>query len=133
MDRSSVTRDELLAEVESLRRSLARMEEVEARSRRAEEALKALEERIVALEAEIRALVRGYLEPLGTVEQDRIGSLICSQGQSGPRVMLAGHTPARHRFNLNVEYRMLSERPIQHSLFIIHHSRLYPFLTRQAT
>ncbi|MEE8389831.1 MAG: M42 family metallopeptidase [Anaerolineae bacterium] len=42
-------------------------------------------------EAEIRALVRGYLEPLGAVEQDRIGSLICRQGEAGPRVMLAGH------------------------------------------
>jgi putative aminopeptidase FrvX len=42
-------------------------------------------------EAEIRDLVRGYLEPLGTVEQDRIGSLICRQGEGGPRVMLAGH------------------------------------------
>lgn len=42
-------------------------------------------------EAEVRALVRGYLEPLGTVEQDRIGSLICCQGETGPRVMLAGH------------------------------------------
>jgi len=42
-------------------------------------------------EAEIRALVRRYLEPLGTVEQDRIGSLICHHGEAGPRVMLAGH------------------------------------------
>lgn len=42
-------------------------------------------------EAEVRALVRRYLEPLGTVEQDRIGSLVCRRGESGPRVMLAGH------------------------------------------
>ena len=42
-------------------------------------------------ETEIRALVRKHLEPLGTVEQDRIGSLVCCQGESGPRVMLAGH------------------------------------------
>lgn len=42
-------------------------------------------------EAEVRALVRRYLEPFGTIEQDRIGSLICRQGGSGPRVMLAGH------------------------------------------
>jgi len=42
-------------------------------------------------EAEVRALVRRYLEPLGTVEQDRIGSLVCRQGEIGPRVMLAGH------------------------------------------
>jgi putative aminopeptidase FrvX len=42
-------------------------------------------------EAEVRALVRRYLEPLGDVEQDRVGSLICRQGEAGPRVMLAGH------------------------------------------
>ncbi len=42
-------------------------------------------------EAEVRALVRRYLEPLGTVEQDRIGSLVCRLGEIGPRVMLAGH------------------------------------------
>jgi len=42
-------------------------------------------------ESEVRAIVRRYMEPLGTIEQDRIGSLICRQGTSGPRVMLAGH------------------------------------------
>ncbi len=42
-------------------------------------------------EMEVRELVRGYLSPLGTVTQDRIGSVICQQGESGPRVMLAGH------------------------------------------
>jgi len=42
-------------------------------------------------ESEIRALVRRYMEPLGDIEQDRIGSLVCRQGESGPRVMLAGH------------------------------------------
>jgi putative aminopeptidase FrvX len=42
-------------------------------------------------ETEVRALVRRYLEPLGTIEQDHIGSLICRLGTSGPRVMLAGH------------------------------------------
>jgi endoglucanase len=42
-------------------------------------------------ESEVRALVRRYLEPLGTIEQDRIGSLICRLGETGPRVMLAGH------------------------------------------
>ena len=45
MDRASATRDELLAEVKAMRRSVARMEEVEARAGRAEEALKALQER----------------------------------------------------------------------------------------
>ncbi|MFQ6102096.1 MAG: M42 family metallopeptidase [Anaerolineae bacterium] len=42
-------------------------------------------------EAEVRALVRRYVEPLGTIERDHIGSLICRQGEAGPRVMLAGH------------------------------------------
>jgi endoglucanase len=42
-------------------------------------------------ESEIREIVRNHMEPLGTIEQDRIGSVICRQGDSGPRVMLAGH------------------------------------------
>ncbi len=42
-------------------------------------------------EAEIRALTRRYLEPLGAIEQDRVGSLICRQGEIGPRVMLTSH------------------------------------------
>ena len=46
---------------------------------------------IPGYETEIRALVRGHLEKLGHIDQDRIGSLVCSQGNSGPRVMLAGH------------------------------------------
>lgn len=42
-------------------------------------------------EAAVRAVVRGYLQPLGQVTQDKIGSVICQSGDSGPRVMLAGH------------------------------------------
>ena len=42
-------------------------------------------------ETEVRRLVRRYLEPLGAIEQDRIGSLVCRQGDTGPHVMLAGH------------------------------------------
>jgi endoglucanase len=42
-------------------------------------------------EGEVRALVRSYFEPLGTLQQDDIGSLICHRGEEGPRVMLAGH------------------------------------------
>jgi endoglucanase len=42
-------------------------------------------------EHEVRALVRRYVEPLGVIEQDRIGSLICRQGETGPRLLLAGH------------------------------------------
>mgnify|MGYP005851040457 CR=1 FL=1 len=42
-------------------------------------------------EHEVRELIRGYLEPLGTIEQDRVGSLICRQGEQGRRLMLAAH------------------------------------------
>jgi endoglucanase len=42
-------------------------------------------------EAEVRAVVRRHLEPLGDIEHDRIGSLVCRQGETGPRVMLAAH------------------------------------------
>jgi endoglucanase len=44
-------------------------------------------------EAPVRAVVRKYLESLGPVSQDRIGSVICQVPGSAesPRVMLAGH------------------------------------------
>jgi putative aminopeptidase FrvX len=44
-------------------------------------------------ESPIRAVVRKYLEPLGELSQDKIGSVICRQtgNTTGPRVMLAGH------------------------------------------
>jgi endoglucanase len=44
-------------------------------------------------EAPIRAIVRNYLEPLGDLTQDKIGSLICKKpgAASAPKVMLAGH------------------------------------------
>lgn len=42
-------------------------------------------------EGEIRSVVRRYLEPAGSIDHDRIGSLICRNGESGPRVMLAAH------------------------------------------
>ncbi|MBI3944937.1 MAG: peptidase M28, partial [Armatimonadetes bacterium] len=46
---------------------------------------------IPGYEAEVRAVVRRHLEPLGAIQRDRIGSVICRQGETGPRVMLAGH------------------------------------------
>jgi len=46
---------------------------------------------VPGFEHEVRALVADYFEPLGTIEGDRIGSLVCRQGDSGPRVVLAGH------------------------------------------
>jgi putative aminopeptidase FrvX len=44
-------------------------------------------------EAPVRAVVRKYLESLGTLTQDKIGSVICRKNGSSdaPRVMLAGH------------------------------------------
>jgi putative aminopeptidase FrvX len=46
---------------------------------------------VAGYEAEIRGLVRRHLEEHGQIEQDRIGSVVCRQGETGPRVMLAGH------------------------------------------
>jgi len=42
-------------------------------------------------EGEVRTIVREYLLPLGEIETDRVGSVVCRQGEQGPRVMLAGH------------------------------------------
>jgi endoglucanase len=44
-------------------------------------------------EHEVRQVVRRYLEPYGELEQDKIGSVICTHtGRSpAPKVMLAGH------------------------------------------
>jgi endoglucanase len=44
-------------------------------------------------EAPVREVVRGYLQGLGQIEQDKTGNLICTKGGSAaaPRVMLAGH------------------------------------------
>ena len=42
-------------------------------------------------EADVRVLLRRLLASVGTVEQDRSGSVLCSLGDSGPRVMVAGH------------------------------------------
>jgi putative aminopeptidase FrvX len=46
---------------------------------------------VAGYEAEVRAVVRRHLEPLGGIDHDRIGSLVCRQGEAGPRVMLAAH------------------------------------------
>jgi len=60
-----------------------------------EQLLKSLTEAhgVSGYEAEVRALMREYLAPLGSIEQDKIGSLICRQDgpSDGPKVMLAGH------------------------------------------
>lgn len=42
-------------------------------------------------ESEIRSVIHRYVDSLGTVSQDKIGSVICAQGTAGPKVMLAGH------------------------------------------
>jgi hypothetical protein len=52
------------------------------------EDLKALTEAhgVPGYETEVRALLRDYMEPLGTLSQDKLGSVICHQGDSGPKV-----------------------------------------------
>jgi putative aminopeptidase FrvX len=44
-------------------------------------------------ESPVRAVVRRYLEPLGLLSQDKIGSVICEKSGTAPapRVMIAGH------------------------------------------
>lgn len=42
-------------------------------------------------ENEIRALVRKHLGGLGELDHDRVGSLVCRSGDTGPRIMLAAH------------------------------------------
>ncbi len=42
-------------------------------------------------EAEVRAVLRQYMAPLGDVTQDKLGSLVGHQPGPGPKVMLAGH------------------------------------------
>ncbi len=42
-------------------------------------------------ESEIRAVIHRYVDPLGTVTQDKVGSVICAEGDQGPKVMLAAH------------------------------------------
>ena len=58
-----------------------------------EQFLKALTEAdgVPGYEEEIRAVLREYMEPLGSITQDKLGSLICNQPGDGPKVMFAGH------------------------------------------
>jgi endoglucanase len=60
-----------------------------------EELLKALTEAhgVPGYESEVRGLIRDYLAPIGTIEQDKMGSLICRLDGSaaGPKVLVAGH------------------------------------------
>lgn len=58
-----------------------------------EELLKTLTEAhgVPGYEDEIRGVIRQYMEPLGTISQDKLGSLICQLAGDGPKVMLAGH------------------------------------------
>ena len=42
-------------------------------------------------ESDVRAVIHRYVDSLGAVTQDNVGSVICAQGNSGPKVMLAGH------------------------------------------
>ena len=58
-----------------------------------EQLLKSLTEAhgVPGYETEVRALLRQYMEPLGALTQDKLGSLICAQQGDGPKIMLAGH------------------------------------------
>ncbi|MCB9421597.1 MAG: M42 family metallopeptidase [Ardenticatenaceae bacterium] len=58
-----------------------------------EQLLKSLTEAhgVPGYETEIRALLRQYMEPLGTISQDKLGSVVCTKFGDGPTVMLAGH------------------------------------------
>lgn len=58
-----------------------------------EQFLKSLTEAhgVPGYETEVRALLHGFMEPLGEMSQDKLGSLICHQPGDGPRVMLVGH------------------------------------------
>lgn len=57
------------------------------------ELLKSLTEAhgVPGYEQEVRALLRRYLEPLGAISEDNLGSLICRQEAGGPKVMIVGH------------------------------------------
>jgi endoglucanase len=48
---------------------------------------------VPGFEAPVRKIVRKYLEPLGIVSQDNLGSVICQKAGAfdSPRVMLVGH------------------------------------------
>jgi endoglucanase len=48
---------------------------------------------VAGYEREVRSVIRRYLEPLGSITQDKIGSLICKKSGDAeePRVVLVGH------------------------------------------
>jgi putative aminopeptidase FrvX len=46
---------------------------------------------VSGFEQEIQGVMRRYLQPLGEMEHDKLGSLVCRSGDDGPKVMLAGH------------------------------------------
>ncbi len=48
---------------------------------------------VPGFEHEIRALIRRHMEDFATIEEDRLGSIICKKDgpSDGPRIMLSGH------------------------------------------
>jgi endoglucanase len=46
---------------------------------------------IPGYESEIRGVVRKHIQGFGEIDQDNVGSLVCRNGASGPKVMLAAH------------------------------------------
>jgi len=48
---------------------------------------------IPGYEAEVRKVIKGYFKPIGGIEEDNMGSLICKKvgKETAPKIMLAGH------------------------------------------
>jgi len=48
---------------------------------------------IPGYEAEVRKVIRGYFKPIGEINEDNMGSLICKKvgKETAPKIMLAGH------------------------------------------
>ena len=46
---------------------------------------------VSGFEGPVRQIMRRYLEPIGEISTDNLGGVICRKGESGPRIMLAGH------------------------------------------
>ncbi|MCZ6469047.1 MAG: peptidase M28, partial [Candidatus Dadabacteria bacterium] len=48
---------------------------------------------IPGYEAEVRRVIKNYFKPIGDIEEDNMGSLICKKvgKEDAPKIMLAGH------------------------------------------
>ncbi len=45
------------------------------------------------MKAEVRRVIKNYFKPIGDIEEDNMGSLICKKvgKEDAPKIMLAGH------------------------------------------